>query len=92
MRVIKTIVFVSIGIIAAIILNYFFLEKLIIWDPCYYHNHDFKTSEIFNLFYKITPGEGYHPIPTRFNFILTITIGAIFGLIIPKIFKSKKRN
>jgi len=65
------------GSILAFIFNYFFLEKILIPDPCYYHSHD--TNKIFDLFYSLPASEGNHPLPTMFNLIGTLITGAIIG-------------
>lgn len=70
------------GIFLAVIFNFIVLENILIPDPCYYHSHD--TNMLFDLFYELTASEGYHPFPTRFNFILTICIGALAGFTLSK--------
>ena len=55
---ILTIILILAGAFAAFILNFFVLDSLFIPDICYYHNHEFKTNKIFNLFYSFPPGEG----------------------------------
>ncbi len=67
-----------------------FQQTLIIPDPCYYHKHE--TTKIFDLFYELTTAEGYHPSPTKLNFIITIVIGMLLGLIIGKIFTQKPQK
>jgi len=57
--------------------NYFFLEHLLIPDPCYYHNRDITI--LFDLFYDLPTSEGGHPFPTIFNLIFTISSGAFLG-------------
>lgn len=75
------------GIVLAFVFNFLILDKILIPDPCYYHTHD--TNKVFDMFYELTSGDGYHPFPTKFNFIFTATIGAILGLTI-SIYKLKK--
>lgn len=77
------------GTVLAFVFNFLILNKMLIPDPCYYHSHD--TNKVFDIFYELTSGEGYHPFPTKFNFIFTATIGAIFGLTF-SIFKLRKRD
>lgn len=78
----KKVLIIIIAIIIAFIINFFLVEKIVISDPCLYHNNPTeKMSEILRLFYKITPSEGYHPFPTTFNFVTTLLIG-IFGALI----------
>lgn len=77
------------GIVLAFVFNFLILDKILIPDPCYYHTHD--TNKIFDIFYELTSGDGYHPFPTKFNFIFTATIGATLGLTI-SIYKLKKRD
>lgn len=82
-----TLIAFSLGtIILAFIINYVFIETIIIPDPCYYHTHD--TDKIFDLFYNLNPQDGYHPSPTFFNYILTF----IAGMIIPAIIFMKTRK
>lgn len=77
------------GIVLAFVFNFLILDKILIPDPCYYHTHD--TNKVFDIFYELTSDDGYHPFPTKFNFIFTATIGAIFGLTF-SIYKLKKRD
>ncbi len=77
------------GSALAFVLNFFILEKILIPDPCYYHSHD--TNKVFDIFYELTAGEGFHPFPTKFNFIFTLTIGAVSGLTF-SIYKLKRRD
>ncbi len=77
------------GTVLAFVFNFFILDKILIPDPCYYHSHD--TNKVFDIFYELTSGDGYHPFPTKFNFIFTATIGAIFGLTF-SIYKLRKRD
>lgn len=77
------------GIVLAFVFNFLILDKILIPDPCYYHTHD--TNKVFDIFYELTSSDGYHPFPTKFNFIFTATIGAILGLTI-SISKLKKRD
>jgi len=67
-----------VGIGLTYILNFFVLENIIIPDPCYYHSHD--TNIVFDIFYEMPDWNGDHPFPTIFNFIFTLTIGALLGL------------
>jgi hypothetical protein len=75
------------GTVLAFVFNYLILDKILIPDPCYYHTHD--TNKVFDIFYELSSAEGYHPFPTKFNFIFTATLGAIFGLTF-SIYKLKK--
>ena len=77
------------GMFLAFLFNYLILDKILIPDPCYYHSHD--TNKLFDIFYELTASEGYHPFPTKFNFILTATFGAIFGLTL-SIYKLRKHD
>ena len=77
------------GIVLAFVFNFLILDKILIPDPCYYHTHD--TNKVFDIFYELTSGDGYHPFPTKFNFIFTATIGAVLGLTI-SIYKLKKSD
>lgn len=77
------------GTVLAFVFNFLILDKILIPDPCYYHTHD--TNKAFDIFYELTSGDGYHPFPTKFNFIFTATIGAIFGMTF-SIYKLRKRD
>lgn len=77
------------GTVLAFVFNFLVLDKILIPDPCYYHTHD--TNRVFDIFYELTPAEGYHPFPTKFNFIFTAIFGAIFGLTF-SIYKLRKRD
>lgn len=77
------------GIVLAFVFNFLILDKILIPDLCYYHTND--TNKVFDIFYELTSRDGYHPFPTKFNFIFTATIGAILGLTI-SIYKLNKRE
>jgi hypothetical protein len=66
------------GAITALMLNFLIIQNILIPDPCYYHSHE--TGKLFDIFYEMTAAEGYHPLPTRFNLIFTILLGALSGL------------
>lgn len=68
------------GSILALAFNIFVVERILIPDPCYYHSHE--TNIIFDVFYDLSPDEGYHPFPTMFNFIFTMILGSVAGFII----------
>lgn len=78
-----------VGIVLAFILNFVILDRILIPDPCYYHTHD--TNIIFDIFYDLPASEGFHPFPTKFNFIFTAIIGALIGFKFVK-HKLKKRD
>lgn len=78
-QLILTIILILVVAFAAFVLNFFVLDSLFIPDICYYHNHEFKTNKIFDLFYSFPPGEGGHPSPTNFYFIFTLTAGALLA-------------
>jgi len=75
------------GTVLAFIFNFLVLDKILIPDPCYYHSHD--TNFVFDLFYEITSNDGFHPFPTKFNFIFTAIVGASIGLTI-SLYKFRK--
>jgi hypothetical protein len=75
-----------IGIITLVFLNYCIIEPILIPDSCAYHAED--TSNLFNLLYKMDSIDGYHPFPTLFNFLLTMTLGVISGLAVYRYGKS----
>jgi hypothetical protein len=78
---------VIVGAIAMSIFNYWYLENIIIPDPCYYHARE--TTPIFDIFYSISSVDGDHPVPSAFNYIFTLLIGSLFGWAIAK-YLSKK--
>jgi len=69
------------GLLVSFVLH-FMIEGILIPDPCAYHGE--KTTQFFDLFYKMTSDEGYHPSPTTFNYVLTITLGLLLGFFINK--------
>lgn len=69
------------GLLVAFVLH-FMMEGILIPDPCAYHGE--KTTQFFDLFYKMTSDEGYHPSPTTFNNVLTIALGLVLGIYINK--------
>jgi len=79
----KQVVITFLSVVSGIILmfgfNYFFLEKYIIPDYCYYHNH--TPSDLMKLFYEFTSAENFHPFPSTFNLILTATAGSGLGFV-----------
>ena len=68
---------IIIGVIIFFIALNYILATIYIPDSCYYHVH--KTTMIFDLFYDLPAGEGFHPFPTRFNFIISILTGGFLG-------------
>ncbi len=74
------------GMITMAFLNFCILDSIIIPDPCAYHGEE--RGSIFNIFYKMESGDGYHPFPTTFNFILTAVAGIMVGLAMYKYFKN----
>ncbi|HCS21536.1 MAG TPA: hypothetical protein DIW47_13415 [Bacteroidetes bacterium] len=70
------------GAVLAFLFNYLILDSILIPDPCYYHSHE--PGLLFHLFYDLPSSEGYHPFPSVFNFIFTLTIGALSGLAFSK--------
>ena len=95
MTTIKRVTIISLSTFTGALLIFLFnasiLDKILIPDPCYYHNHGFKTTKVFDLFYEFTSSEGYHPTPTLFNIIFTLIIGGLLGFTIST-YKTKKRN
>jgi len=89
-QLILAIVLIVAGVIATFALNFLVLDPLFIPDICYYHNHDFKTSWVFGLFYSFPPDEGGHPAPSSFNFLFTITTGGLLGWLLAKYILPKK--
>ena len=71
------ILFMILGAIAILFLNYSFIEQILIPDPCYYHSRE--TSFLFRLFYDTPAFNGGHPFPSLVNIIFTIAIGLLIG-------------
>lgn len=88
-RKLKTILFGAGGFITALILNFGFLQRILIPDPCYYHTNE--TTPIFDLFYNLPASEGYHPFPTAFNFFLTAAVGIALGLLLKTVIYERRR-
>jgi hypothetical protein len=86
MKMGKRILFITgiivVGSILACLLNFFVLQNILIPDPCYYHDHE--TNKVFDLFYTLSAGEGYHPFPTPFNFLFTLFVGGVSGFMLAK--------
>jgi len=76
------IIFSIVGASLAFILNYFFIEQVIIPDPCKFHSAD--TNVLFDLFYDLPSVNGGHPFPTIFNILFTLIIGGLIGFYITK--------
>ena len=85
-KLIKTLS-LSLGVTGAFFLNYFFIEKFIIPDPCYYHSLD--AGILFNLFYDTPSVNGGHPFPSVINLIFTVALGLLIGWKVYKFFVSK---
>lgn len=75
-------VFILISIFLIGILNYAVIQKIVIPDPCRFHNAE--TSTLFQLFYTQTPANGDHPEPSIFNFIGTLSIAVVIGILTTK--------
>ena len=76
------IIFTIAGAVLAFTANYFFIEQLIIPDPCKYHSAE--TAVLFDLFYDLPSVNGGHPSPTTFNLLFTLTLGGLIGFYITK--------
>ena len=68
------------------------IDKILIPNPCDYHNKEIETGVIFNLFFDINSGTGYHPEPNVFNLIFTLLMGFLIGFIIWRFIKLKIRK
>ena len=68
-----------VGLVTTFVLG-FMIEGIIIPDPCEYHSKE--TTWLFDLFYKMISDEGYHPSPTTFNYVVTISLGIALGIFI----------
>lgn len=83
-RLFITVFFLIAGIVVAAALNYI-IDRILIPDPCAYHNNDFKPSALFHFFYEISSDTGYHPEPSRANFIVTGIAGIGLGLLAARV-------
>jgi hypothetical protein len=81
-QVISTIVILLISFLIAYLINYEFVENLIVGDECKYDTIGIKTTRLFNLFYEISSNTGYHPEPTKFNFYFTSGCSFFIGLVV----------
>jgi hypothetical protein len=66
------------GILFVYILNFLILQNILNPDPCYYHTNE--SNKLFDLFYELTAYDGFHPFPSKFNFIFTAANGFILGI------------
>ena len=73
-------IFIALGTVAVFSLNYFVVEKLLIPDPCYYHNRE--TGILFKIFFDTPTFNGGHPFPTAVNFLVTLIVGLLTGWVI----------
>lgn len=76
-----------------LILLYFFvgdlfLQMLFIPDSCYYHDH--QTPLYIELLFDFPSSEGYHPVATKFGYLLAGFIGFILGKIVSKFSRSNR--
>jgi hypothetical protein len=78
-RLFVTVFFLIAGVIIAVAINYI-IDRILIPDPCAYHNNGSKTSIVFDFFYEISSDTGYHPEPTIANRIVTLLAGVGAGL------------
>jgi hypothetical protein len=78
--------FVFLGIVTAFLFNLIVVGNMIIPDPCYYHNHDYDTSWLFDQFYHFPSAEAGHPVPTTFNTGFALVVGAFLGWLVSRSF------
>lgn len=93
MQVAKTIIRITLIIgtaIGALAFNLFFLDRLFVPDPCYYHTH--RGGWLFHLFYDLPANEGYHPVPSILNIIFTAILGGLAGYGIFNLILRKKKQ
>ena len=83
-----TFVIVLFFVILALLVDFQFVEDLIIPDICAFH-YGKQTSMLFDLFYEFPASEGGYPFPTVFHFFFTIFIGASLGFFVSKIILRK---
>jgi hypothetical protein len=68
-----------------------FLQMLFIPDSCYYHNH--QTPLYIELLFDFPSSEGYHPVASKFGYILAVLFGFFLGKIISKFTRrNSKKN
>jgi hypothetical protein len=76
----------TISILVFLMLYFFFgnliLQSIFISDPCYYHSHD-EPLLIYILF-DFPSSEGYHPVATKFGYLIFGFIGYFVGRFISK--------
>lgn len=90
-RLLITVFFLIAGVILAAALNYM-IDRILIPDPCAYHNNVSKTSVVFDFFYEISSDTGYHPEPTGANIIVTFLTGVGLGLLLARIVLGKRQR
>lgn len=83
-----TFVTVLLFIILALLVDFQFVENLIIPDICAFH-YSKQTSMLFDLFYGFPASQGGHPFPTVFHFFFTVFIGGILGFFCSKVILKK---
>ncbi len=69
------------------IIGYKILEPIFIPDPCYYDVH--KIPTLINILFDFPSYEGYHPVPSKWGFILFGIIGGISGSKLAEIYTKK---
>ena len=75
-------IFIVIFFILYFFFGNFVLHDLFIKDECYYHNHE--TPFYIELLFDFQNVAGYHPVPTKFGYVLFGVIGYFIGRSISK--------
>lgn len=60
----------------------FILHDLFIKDECYYHSHE--VPYYIELLFDFPSSEGYHPVATKFGYIIFGGIGFLLGGFVSK--------
>lgn len=77
------------GIIFSFIINLLIIDKLVIGDPCRFHNKDIETGKVFDFFYVMNSSTGFHPEPSINYFMLLLIAGIVIGIVAYLKFQSR---
>lgn len=78
-----------VGAAVAVVFSFYVIDGIVNPDPCYYEVGEHKPRLLFSLFYNIQEWNGYHPTPSVFNLIFSLTLGAIPGWLLFKRYKNE---
>jgi hypothetical protein len=72
--------FISIvGILIMFFFNFSIINDLVVKNYAMHDSECVENGAVFNLFYTISSGTGYHAEPSYLNFIFTALIGMVVG-------------